>query len=253
MRPEGQTALITGGASGLGAATARALAEAGASVALLDLPGEKLDATAGELGALALGADVRDDGALETAMARLVAERGAPRIVVQCAGVATGARVLSRAGEIDIASYRRTIEINLIGTYVVMSLAVREMAKLGPLEGGERGVIINTASIAATDGQVGQCAYASSKAGVSGLTLPAARELGRLGIRVMTIAPGLFETPMMAGLPADVQERLRTLPPFPNRLGEAPEYAALALQIIQNQMLNGSTIRLDGGVRLEPR
>ncbi|MCC6006605.1 MAG: SDR family NAD(P)-dependent oxidoreductase [Rhodobacteraceae bacterium] len=252
MRIEGHVAFITGGASGLGGATAAHLAAAGARVAVLDLPGPRLE-EARAAGHLALAADVRDDAALEEAMAQCVSELGAPRIVVNCAGVATGARILNRAGEIDIASFRRTVEINLIGSFAVMSLAVRHMARLDPVEGGERGVILNTASIAATDGQVGQCAYSASKAGVSGLTLPAARELGRLGIRVVTIAPGLFETPMMAGLPEDVQERLATLPPFPHRLGRAAEYAALAVHVVENQMLNGTTLRLDGAVRLEPR
>lgn len=252
MRIDGQVAFITGGASGLGAATAAHLAQEGARVAVLDLPGPRLE-EARAAGHLALAADVRDEAALAEAMEACVTGLGTPRIVVNCAGVATGARILNRAGEIDLASFRRTIEINLLGSYATMSLAVQAMARLDPLEGGERGVVINTASVAATDGQVGQCAYSASKAGIAGLTLPAARELGRIGIRVMTIAPGLFETPMMAGLPEEVQQRLAALPPFPHRLGRAAEYAALAAHIVENQMLNGTTLRLDGAVRLEPR
>lgn len=253
MKIEGTTALVTGGASGLGAATARALAGLGARTAILDVDQDRTNAAAQEIGALGLMADVRDPAAVGAALDRLENELGPVGILVQCAGIATGARIVSREGETDIESFRRTVEINLIGAYTVMSRAVQGMMTRAPGDDGERGVVVNTSSVAAEDGQLGQCAYAASKAGVAALSLPAARELGRAGIRVMTIAPGLFDTPMMHGLPDDLRDRLATLPAFPKRLGQAAEYADLALHIIGNRMLNGTTIRLDAGVRLEPR
>lgn len=253
MRFGDVSALVTGGASGLGAATARALAARGAKVAILDVNQAALDAASAETGALALRCDVRNEDEVVAALDRLRAHQGDARIVVQCAGVATGARVVGREGKTDVASFARTVAINLIGTYTVMSHAAARMTALEALDDGERGVVVNTASVAAEDGQVGQCAYASSKAGVAGLALPAARELGRFGIRVATIAPGLFSTPMMDGLPADIQERLATLPAFPKRLGQADEFAALAVHIVENRMINATMYRLDAGVRLEPR
>lgn len=253
MRIDGISALVTGGASGLGRATAAALAARGAKVAILDVNEERARQAADELGALALPCDIRDEDAVVGALDEIARRQGEARILVQCAGIATGARVIDREGRTDIASFRRTIDINLVGPFVVMSHAARRMSLLEPLDDGERGVVVNTASVAAEDGQVGQCAYAASKAGIAALALPAARELGRFGIRVATIAPGLFATPMMDGLPAEIRERLSGLPAFPKRLGRAEEFAGLALHMIENPMINGTMYRLDAGVRLEPR
>jgi len=253
MKAIGQAAVVTGGGSGLGAATARALAAAGAKVAVLDINLEAAQAVAGEIGGVAAACDVSDPAGAEAALATVIAQHGAPRILVNCAGVATGALVVGKEGPGPLDSFARTIQINLIGTYNMMRLGAAAMAKLEPMEDNERGVIINTASVAAFEGQIGQCAYAASKGGVASLTLPAARELARHGIRVLGIAPGLFLTPMMQGLPIEVQKSLGGKTPFPSRLGEPAEYAALALHMVENRMLNGTVIRLDGAIRLEPR
>jgi NAD(P)-dependent dehydrogenase (short-subunit alcohol dehydrogenase family) len=253
MRLENTSCLVTGGASGLGAATVRALASRGAKVAALDVNEAQLSAITTETQCLPLLCDIRDEAQVVGCLDSLATHQGDARILVQCAGIAVGERVVNRKGEPDIASFRRTIDTNLIGTYTVMSHIAARMARLDPLEDGERGVIINTASIAVEDGQVGQCAYSASKGGVAALALPAARELGRFGIRISTIAPGLFATPMMDALPQETQDRLAQLPAFPKRLGHAAEYAALALHIAENVMINAQMFRLDAGVRLELR
>ena len=247
MELVGIAAIVTGGASGLGLATARMLTAAGAHVAALDLrPGN-------EPGVLAIACDVSDGVSAEAAIAQAAAAHGPARVLINCAGVVAGARIVGRDGPAPLDGFARVVGVNLIGTFNLMRLMAADAAALPPLDGGERGVIVNTASIAAYDGQIGQAAYAASKAGVVGLTLPAARELAQFGIRVCTIAPGLFETPMMATLPQAVQDSLGAGVPFPSRLGRPDEFARLVLAIIANPMLNGETIRLDGAFRMPPK
>lgn len=247
--------LVTGAGSGLGAATSRMLVEAGAKVVLLDINGDAGAAMEAELGASARfqRTDVtRDaDGAAAIDFARN--SFGQIHGLVNCAGIAPGERIVGRHGAHNLDAFARAVSINLIGTFNMLRLAAEAMSVQQPDETGERGVIINTASIAAYDGQIGQAAYAASKGGVAALTLPAARELARYGIRVVTIAPGIFETPMMAGMPQEVQDALGASVPFPPRLGRPQEYAALARHIIENQMLNGEVIRLDGALRMAPK
>ena len=258
MEVSGALALITGGASGLGAATARRLHAAGASVVLMDLPGSKGEAFAAELGdrAVFAPADVTDENQVQAAVDRAAA-LGPLRILVNCAGVGTPGKVLGRDGVLPLEAFTKVVQINLIGTFNVIRLAAAAMAETEPVEtelgGPERGVIINTASVAAFDGQIGQPAYAASKGGVAAMTLPLARELARSLIRVVTIAPGIFETPMMAGLPQQAQESLGHQVPHPSRLGRPAEYAELAAHIVANSMLNGETIRLDGAIRMAPK
>ncbi len=253
MNVNGVAAIVTGGGSGLGAATGRALAAAGARVALLDLNEGAAAEVAAEIGGLALPCDVADAGSAETAVARAAEAHGPARILVNCAGVATAGRIVGRNGPLDLQAYAKVIQVNLIGSFNLMRLVAAGALALDPLEGGERGVIISTASVAAYEGQVGQAAYASSKAGIVGLTLPAAREFAPAGIRVCAIAPGIFETPMLRGLPQEVQDSLGAAVPFPSRLGRPEEYAKLALAIIDNPMLNGEVIRLDGALRMQPK
>lgn len=255
MRITDTIALVTGAGSGLGAATARRLAAGGARVAVLDRGAEAAGRVAGEIGGLAVAADVSDEGAVVAAFAETARHFGAaPRIVVNCAGIGTAARILPREGALPIALFEQTLRVNLLGTYVVLSVAAREMAGLDSLDAdGARGVIVNTTSVAWQDGQIGQAAYAASKGGVASLTLPAARELARFGIRVMAIAPGLFETAMSAGLPPDARAALEASLPFPSRLGQPDEFAMLVQQIVENPVLNGTVIRLDSAVRLAPK
>jgi NAD(P)-dependent dehydrogenase (short-subunit alcohol dehydrogenase family) len=256
MEIRGSTALVTGGGSGLGEATARALAARGARVGILDLERSNGAALAGELGAeaLFLPADVTEEAGVAAAVERVTAEFGPLRIVVSCAGIGTPGRVVDKKGEpLDLGSFRRVIEVNLIGTFNVLRLAAARMQGNEPNAAGERGVVVNTASIAAYEGQIGQAAYAASKGGVVGLTLPVARDLAASGIRVCTIAPGLFATPMLMGLPEPAREALAASIPFPPRLGDPSEYAALACHIAENPMLNGEVIRLDGALRMQPR
>ncbi|MFI0847297.1 3-hydroxyacyl-CoA dehydrogenase [Mesorhizobium sp. IMUNJ 23232] len=253
MDISGQTALVTGGGSGLGEATARALAAKGAWVAVLDIDLERADTVAHEIGGFAVSCDVRSAEHAEAAIAGASRALGPARILVNCAGIATGMKTIGKDGPHPLDLYRKVIEVNLIGTFNMIRLFADRAAKLDPLAGGERGVIVNTASVAAFDGQIGQAAYSASKGGVVGMTLPVARDLARSGIRVMTIAPGIFKTPMMAGMPQEVQDSLGAAVPFPSRLGEPSEYAALAVHIAENQMLNGETIRLDGAIRMAPR
>lgn len=248
-------ALIAGGASGLGEATARALVEAGANVAILDLNAERGQILARELGPRArfVPGSVSDEAAVQAAIDLAKAELGALTAAVNCAGIATPGRVLGRSGPLPLAEFRKVVEVNLIGSFNVLRLAAAAMQGNEPDENGQRGVIVNTASIAAYDGQVGQAAYAASKGGVVGLTLSAARDLAQWGIRVVTIAPGLFDTPLTAGLPEAARLSLGAQVPFPPRLGHPAEYAALVLHILANPMLNGEVIRLDGALRMGPR
>jgi NAD(P)-dependent dehydrogenase (short-subunit alcohol dehydrogenase family) len=253
MQIKSHAAIVTGGGSGLGAATARALAAAGAKVAILDVNEAAAAEIAGEIGGLAVRCDVSDAASGEAAVASARIAHGAARILVNCAGIGPAARIVGRDGPIALGDFRRVIEINLIGSFNLMRLAAADMVRLDPLDDGERGVIISTASVAAYEGQIGQAAYAASKGGIVALTLPAAREFARSGIRVNTIAPGLFATPLLLGMPQNVQDGLAASVPFPSRFGTAAEYAKLALHIIDNAMLNGETIRLDGALRMAPK
>ena len=253
MQITGQGALITGGASGLGLATARRLSAAGARVAIIDLPTSAGEEIAAELGGLFLPADVTSSEQVAAAVAS--AHAVAPlRVVVNCAGIAPPAKVLDRDGNpADLDGFERVIRINLVGTFNVISQAAAVIAQTEPTQGGDRGVIVNTASVAAFDGQIGQPAYSASKGGVHAMTLPIARELARHGIRVCTIAPGIMETPMLAGLPQAAQDSLGQQVPYPSRLGRPEEYAALVEHIVANGYLNGETIRLDGAIRMAPK
>ena len=253
MQVQGVAAIVTGGGSGLGAATGRALAAAGAKVALLDLNQEAAAAVADEIGGLALACDVADAASAEAAVARATEAHGPARILVNCAGIAPAARIVGRNGPASLDAFATVIRVNLIGSFNLMRLVAAGAQALDPLEGGERGVVVSTASVAAYEGQIGQAAYAASKAGVVGLTLPAAREFAAVGIRVCAIAPGLFETPMLRGLPQEVQDSLGAAVPFPSRLGRPEEYAALVMAIVGNPMLNGEVIRLDGALRMQPK
>jgi NAD(P)-dependent dehydrogenase (short-subunit alcohol dehydrogenase family) len=253
MKLDGQAAIVTGGGSGLGAATASALSRGGCKVALFDINDTAAKAHADAIGGLAIRCDVSDAASAEAAIAEARAAHGPARVLINCAGIGTAGRVLGRDGPLKLDAFERVIRINLIGTFNMIRLAAADMNELDPLDDDERGVIVNTASIAAFDGQVGQAAYAASKGGVVGMTLPIARELARAGVRVMTIAPGVFRTPMVDGLPPDIQKSLGDGVPFPRRLGMPGEYAALALHIVENRFLNGEVIRLDGALRMAPR
>ena len=247
--------LISGGGSGLGAATARLLTENGAPVVLADVNADAGNSVAAELGDRArfVPTDVTDEAAVQQAVDTARDAFGGLHGVVNCAGIGTAARVIGRNGPHALALFTKTISINLIGTFNVIRLAAAVMQHNQPGPSGERGVIVNTASVAAFDGQIGQAAYSASKGGIVGMTLPIAREFARFGIRVMTIAPGIFETPLLAGLPKEAQESLGKQVPFPARLGQPSEYAALVKHIVENQMLNGEVIRLDGAIRMAPR
>jgi NAD(P)-dependent dehydrogenase (short-subunit alcohol dehydrogenase family) len=250
MKISGIAAVVTGGASGLGAATARALAANGAKVALLDMNAASCEAVAKEIGGIALACDVTDAASAEAALKEAKAKHGAARLVVNCAGIAPAAKVVGRKGPHDLDLFRKVIEVNLIGTFNILRLAAADMAELSPLDDNERGLIVNTASIAGYEGQIGQAAYSASKGGVIGLTLPAARELAATGIRIVTIAPGLVETPMFNNLAPQAVEALVASTVFPQRLGKPDEYAKLVLHIADNVLLNGGTIRMDGAIRL---
>jgi NAD(P)-dependent dehydrogenase (short-subunit alcohol dehydrogenase family) len=255
MQIQDNVFIVTGGASGLGAATARTLVAAGGKVVLADVQEEAGRALAGELGANS-ASFVRCDVTSEAdgkAVVEAALAMGALRGLVNCAGIAPAAKTVGKDGPHPLDQFRRAVEINLIGTFNMCRLAADAMARGDALEHGERGVIVNTASVAAFDGQVGQAAYAASKAGVAGMTLPMARDLSRNGIRVMTIAPGIFETPMLMGMPQEVRDSLGKMVPFPSRLGMPHEYAHLAKSVIENVMLNGETIRLDGAIRMQPK
>ena len=252
----GKGAVITGGGSGLGEATTRALAAKGAKVTILDLPQSNGEVIAKELGndAHFMPADVTDSDQIENALEEALGAMGGIHVAVNCAGVGTPGKTVDKEGEpLQLRFFQKVVEVNLIGTFNVIRVAAAKMIKNEPDDEGERGVIINTASVAAFDGQIGQAAYSASKGGVVGMTLPIARDLSRHGVRVMTIAPGLFLTPMLMGLPEPARESLGKQVPFPSRLGNPPEYAQLACHIVENSMLNGETIRLDGAIRMAPR
>jgi NAD(P)-dependent dehydrogenase (short-subunit alcohol dehydrogenase family) len=254
MHIDGQAALVTGGGSGLGEAVARALAAAGAKVAVLDRNADGAQRVADAIGGRAFACDIADTASLQQALDGATAAHGTARIVMNIAGIGTAKRVIGKDGQpAPLEDFERVVRINLIGTYNVVRLATAAMAKLEPLAGGERGMVLMTASVAAYDGQVGQEAYSASKGGLVSMTLPLARDLAQHGIRVVTIAPGLFETPLMKTLPDAVQQSLAASIPFPPRLGQPEEFAALALHAVSNGHLNGETIRLDGALRMAPR
>ncbi|ALK09458.1 SDR family NAD(P)-dependent oxidoreductase [Blastochloris viridis] len=253
MDIDGQVAVVTGGGSGLGRAAAEALAARGAKVAVVDRNAAAAEEVANAIAGLALAFDVADAIATETGLARVGAALGTPRILVNCAGIGVAKRVLGKEGPQPLADFEQVVRVNLIGSFNTLRLAAAEMAKLEPLAGGERGVVINTASVAAFEGQVGQAAYSASKGGIVAMTLPIARELAQFGIRVNVIAPGLFSTPLLRSLPEEVQASLAKSIPFPSRLGEPAEFAKLALHMVENSFLNGEVVRLDGALRLPPR
>jgi NAD(P)-dependent dehydrogenase (short-subunit alcohol dehydrogenase family) len=253
MQVKGHAAIVTGGGSGLGAATARALAGKGARVAVLDVNEAAAKAVAAEIGGIALACDVADGKSGEAAVAKAKEKHGPARIAINCAGIGPAARIVGKEGAMPLDQFRRVIEVNLIGTFNIMRLAAADMSGTEALADGERGVIVSTASVAAFEGQIGQAAYSASKGGIVALSMPAARELARYGIRVNVIAPGLFATPLLLGMPKPVQESLAASIPFPSRFGTPEEYAATVLHIIDNPMINGECIRLDGALRMAPK
>jgi NAD(P)-dependent dehydrogenase (short-subunit alcohol dehydrogenase family) len=253
MKLAGAAAIVTGGGSGLGKATAEAFAAKGARVAVFDRNAEAAEAVAKAIGGLALAGDVADSASAESALAMATAAHGPARILVNCAGIGVAMRVVGRDGPQPLADFETVIRVNLIGTFNMIRLFAAAASRLEPLEDGERGIVVNTASVAAYEGQVGQAAYSASKGGVVAMTLPIARELAQFGVRVNAIAPGLFLTPMLLGLPQDAQDSLGRAVPYPARLGDPAEYAALAAFIVENPYLNGETIRIDGALRLAPR
>ena len=253
MDVRGQAALVTGGGSGLGGATAQALAERGAKVAVLDVNEAGAREIAGKIGGIAIKCDVTDVESATAAIEQAREKHGAARVLVNCAGIGIAKRILGRDGPMPLEDFDRVIRINLVGSFNMMRLAAAEMAAAPPLAGGERGVIVSTASVAAFEGQIGQAAYSASKGGIVALTMPAARELAQSGIRVLAIAPGIFSTPMLRALPEDLQASLGASVPFPKRLGAPEEFAALVMHVVQNVYLNGEVIRLDGALRMAPR
>ncbi len=252
MQVTHSAAIVTGGASGLGAATAAALAGQGASVFVLDLP-DAVESLQQVDGVEYLGTDVTDPASVQSAVDRAASSDVPLRVVVNCAGIGPSARILGKKGVHDLALYAKVVQVNLVGTFNVMALAAEKVAETPELEDGQRGVVINTASIAAYDGQIGQAAYASSKGGIVGLTLPAARDLAQYGIRVNTIAPGIVETPMLATVSEEFRAALASGVPFPQRLGRPEEYASLAMMLIEHDYLNGEVVRMDGALRMAPR
>jgi len=253
MDIKGHAAIVTGGASGLGAATARVLAEAGAKVAVLDVNQKAAAEIAVDINGIAVACDVTNADATEKAIAKAAADHGVARIVINCAGVGPAKRIVGRDGPMPLDEFSRVVSINLIGTFNVMRLAAAKMQDLEPMQDGERGIIVCTASVAAFDGQIGQAAYAASKGGVVSLVLPAAREFAQFGIRVTGIAPGIFTTPMLHALPEAAQQSLAAAVPFPKLLGQPPQYAALVRHMIENRYLNGEVVRLDGALRMAPK
>ncbi len=252
MRISGAAAIVTGGGSGLGRATAEALAAKGARVAVFDLNPGAAEEAAKAVGGLALVGDVADEASASAAIAKAEAAHGPARILVNCAGIGTATRVVGRDGPHPLAVFERVIRVNLVGSFNMIRLVAAAMDKLEPID-GERGVVISTPSVAAYEGQIGQAAYSASKGGVVAMTLPIARELARTAVRVNTIAPGIFMSPMLAGLPQAAQDSLGAAVPFPPRLGQPAEYAALAVHIVENGYINGETIRIDGALRMQPK
>ncbi|MDP6567528.1 MAG: 3-hydroxyacyl-CoA dehydrogenase [Alphaproteobacteria bacterium] len=253
MQLDGQVAIVTGGASGLGQGTVEEFASAGAKVAIFDIQEDKGQAVAEKVGGVFCQCDVTSEESVVAAIAKTKEELGVARILINCAGTGIAIKTTSRGEPHPLDAFQRIININLIGSFNCLRLAATDMVDLEPLEYGERGVVINTASVAAYDGQVGQAAYSASKGGIVGMTLPIARDLSDKGIRVCTIAPGIFETPLLGTLPDDVRASLAAAVPFPKKLGQPDEYARLSRQIVENVMLNGETIRLDGAIRMAPR
>jgi NAD(P)-dependent dehydrogenase (short-subunit alcohol dehydrogenase family) len=253
MDPKGQAAIVTGAASGLGAATAERLAREGAKVALFDVNLDGARALAAKIGGLAVACDVTSEESATAAIADARKAHGPARILINCAGIGPAKRIIGREGPMALADFKRVIDINLVGTFNLMRLVAAETSKLDPLADGERGVIVSTASVAAFEGQIGQGAYSASKGGVAALTLPAAREFAQFGIRVLAIAPGIFGTPMLRALPQAAQDSLGASVPFPPRLGEPAEFADLVHFCVRNGYLNGEVIRIDGALRMAPR
>jgi len=253
MQLKDQAAIVTGGASGLGAATARRLAKEGAKVAVCDLNAKLAETVAAEIGGVAVTCDVSDAVSAEAAIAAAAKAHGPARVLINCAGIGVAKRVVGREGPMALPDFERVIKINLIGSFNMLRLAATEMSKLAPLPGGERGVVVSTASVAAYDGQIGQSAYSASKGGIVAMTLPIARELAQFGIRVLAIAPGLFLTPLLGSLPQEAQDSLAAAIPFPRRLGDPSEFASLVMQMIDNPYLNGEVVRLDASLRMAPK
>ena len=253
MQLKDQAAIVTGAASGLGAATARRLASQGAKVAVCDINARLAETVAAEIGGVAVACDVADSASAEAAIASAARAHGPARVLVNCAGIGVAKRVIGRDGPMPLSEFDRVIRVNLIGSFNMLRLAAADMSKLEPLSTGERGVVISTASIAAYDGQIGQSAYSASKGGIVAMTLPIARELAQFGIRVLAIAPGLFLTPLLANLPQEAQDSLAAAIPFPRRLGNADEFASLVLHMIDNPYLNGEVVRLDASLRMAPK
>ena len=251
MDVNGLAAVVSGGASGLGEATARVLVKSGVHVSILDINEEGAKSVAGDIGGVAFACDISSAEGVEIAINGAAEAHGPARIAINCAGIGTPVKIVGRDGPQNLEVFRRIIDINLVGTFNLLRLAGAGMQDLNPLDGGERGVIINTASVAAFEGQIGQAGYGASKGGVAAMTLPAAREFARFGIRVLTIAPGIFDTPMLSGLSQEVQDSLGGSVPFPSRLGKPEEYAALAMHMVSNAMLNGEVVRLDGAIRMQ--
>ena len=253
MKLKDQAAIVTGGASGLGAATARRLAKEGAKVTLCDVNAKLAETVAAEIGGIAVACDVADAASAEAAIAAAAKAHGPARVLINCAGIGVAKRVVGREGPMALADFDRVIRVNLIGSFNMLRLAAVGMSKLEPSADGERGVVISTASVAAFDGQIGQAAYSASKGGIVAMTLPIARELAQFGIRVLAIAPGLFLTPLLAGLPQEAQDSLSASIPFPHRLGDPGEFASLVMQMIDNTYLNGEVVRLDASLRMAPK
>ena len=253
MEIRGHAAIVTGGGSGLGGATARMLAGAGAKVAIFDVNQQAAAEVASDIKGLAVPCDVADSASTEAAFAKATAAHGPARILINCAGIGTAKRIVGKEGPMPLADYERIIRVNLIGTFNAMRLAAAAMSTLDPLTDGERGVIISTASVAAFEGQIGQAAYASSKGGIVSLVMPAAREFAQFGVRVNAIAPGIFLTPMLMGLTPQAQESLAASLPFPKKLGDPAQFAALVRHLIENSYINGEVIRIDAALRMAPR
>ena len=253
MNIAGLGAIVTGGGSGLGEASAIRLAKAGAKVAIIDMNADAAAQVAARIGGLALPGDVTDEATMIAALEQAQAAHGPCRALINCAGIGVAKRVVGRDGPMPLAEFTRVIHVNLVGTFNMMRLAGAQMSKAPPLEDGERGVIISTASVAAFEGQIGQAAYAASKGGITALTLPVAREFAAFGIRVLTIAPGLFHTPLLSALPEEAQKSLGDSIPYPRRLGAPEEFASLVAHMVENRFLNGEVVRLDGALRLPPK